>query len=119
MIDEINQMRLKIVPLLDKIAFLENSEVISEEKTKEIERKIREEICEENDKIAQEKLEKEKELEEVLLRNDELEKELVKRDEIFREWNEVVMIFFMFFFLLFFFMCFFFSCVFFFMCIFF
>ena len=80
-------MRLKIVPLLDKINFLENSEFLSEEKTKEIERKIRAEICGENQEKEKEFLKKN---EEISMRNEELEKELVKRDEIFGEWNEVV-----------------------------
>lgn len=73
-LDEINQMRLKMVPLLDKIHYLEEN---SDKNTDlaPLQLKI--------DDLSSEKL--------VLLdKIEEFQKELLKRDEIFKEWNEVV-----------------------------
>ena len=67
-------MRLKMVPLLDKISFLENCEKTNKN-TEESEKQIAA-LKEENIIFTK--------------KNEELNKELLKRDEIFKEWNEVV-----------------------------
>lgn len=67
-------MRLEMVPLLDKINYLENLNYENEEY--------------QNCKNQLEALQKEKES--LSEKNEELQKELLKRDDIFKEWNEVV-----------------------------
>jgi len=67
-------MRLKMVPLLDKINYLEGCEKTNSN-SEEVDQNLR--------ILKDENLE-------LSTKNEELCKELLKRDDIFKEWNEVV-----------------------------
>ena len=72
--DEINQMKLKMVPLLDKLSILESELADSKLKTNEFDQPNL--LKEENSKLK--------------LENGQLKEELAKRDSIFQEWNETI-----------------------------
>lgn len=70
--DEINQMKLKMIPLLDKLSILESE--LAEQNANEFGQPNL--LKEENSKLKSE--------------NDQLKEELAKRDSIFQEWNETI-----------------------------
>ena len=72
-------MRLKMIPLLDKINYLENEGSNKDDDSTE----KYQEMVKSLDFIKQENSD-------LLKKNEELQNELVRRDQIFKEWNEVV-----------------------------